>query len=75
MRVNFEAISTTKEVEISRKDYIKVAEILAGIPSPTDENWHPETLRTELVEKFSDMFYKNNSRFDYYKFKDAIERR
>jgi hypothetical protein len=60
---------------MSRKDYIKVAAILKGIPSPTDEDWHPETLKADLIDQFADMFAEDNDRFNYYKFKDAIERR
>jgi hypothetical protein len=60
---------------MSRKDYIKVAAILKGIPSPTDEGWHPETLKHELIEQFAEMFAEDNDRFDYYKFKNAVERR
>jgi hypothetical protein len=60
---------------MSRKDYIKVAAILREIPNPTSEDWNPATLKVDLVERFADMFAEDNSRFNYYKFKDATERR
>jgi hypothetical protein len=60
---------------MSRKDYIKIAAILRSIPNPGDEDWNPETLKADLIDQFAEMFAEDNDRFDYYKFKDAAERR
>ncbi len=60
-----------------RKDYIKIAAVLKEVADYSHEyaEWTPEKWSQRLVERFADMLAEDNSRFDYYKFKDAAEGR
>ncbi len=61
---------------MSRKDYIKIAAVLKEVAQDSHEyaDWTPEKWCQQAVKRFSDMLAEDNSRFDYYKFKDATER-
>lgn len=62
---------------MSRKDYIKIAAVLKEVGQDSHEyaDWTPEKWYHQLVERFADMLAEDNSRFDYYKFKNATEGR
>jgi len=51
---------------MSRKDYVKVADILASVRNDMDR----EMMNT-LIEKFSDMFFEDNNNFSPNRFELA----
>jgi len=51
---------------MSRKDYVKVADILASVRNDMDR----EMMNT-LIEKFSDMFFEDNHNFSPNRFELA----
>lgn len=52
---------------MTRKDYILVAEILSN-----NKKFLPEVSLENLIFDFSEMFLKDNSRFDSERFADAV---
>jgi hypothetical protein len=52
---------------MTRKDYIKIAEILATVTNPKT--------RRDLCVKFGRMFEDDNDRFEYDRFAAAVEER
>ena len=62
---------------MSRKDYIKIAAVLKEVAQDSHEyaDWTPEKWSHQAIERFADMLAEDNDRFDYYKFKEAAERR
>lgn len=51
---------------MTRKDYVKTAEILKGVSNEI----HPEVYQ-DLVEQFSQFFKLDNERFDFDRFEEA----
>jgi len=51
---------------MSRKDYVKVADILASVRNDLDR----ETM-SHLIEKFSDLFFADNHNFSPTRFESA----
>lgn len=54
---------------MTRKDYIRTAEILNAFQNEIDE-----TVFEDLVFNFGEMFAKDNSRFDSARFKNACRK-
>ena len=51
---------------MTRKDYIVVSNILNQFAQDIDE-----TTFLDLIEEFGDLFYSDNSNFDFEKFREA----
>ena len=51
---------------MSRKDYVKVADILASVRNDLDRD-----TMSHLIEKFSDMFFEDNHNFSPNRFEIA----
>jgi len=51
---------------MTRKDYVKTAEILKGF----SDEIHPQVFE-DLVEEFSQLFKSDNDRFDFARFEKA----
>lgn len=56
---------------MSRKDYIKIADVLSEIPLPTGAD--AQEWKHSIVERFADMLADDNPRFSYDKFVQAAE--
>jgi len=52
------------ELGYSRKDYIEFAKMLRYLPDPVEKR--------RLVDEIADIFRRDNPRFDYTKFYDAV---
>jgi hypothetical protein len=52
---------------MTRKDYVAVAEILSKYVDKVDNDY-----LSDLARDFSDMFQKDNERFDYLRFLKAV---
>tara|TARA_Y100001938_G_scaffold139025_1_gene205334 strand:+ start:1041 stop:1217 length:177 start_codon:yes stop_codon:yes gene_type:complete len=56
---------------MTRKDYIKIADIIKGINN-LPEHFSNEDVRDYIIEEMSTMFKLDNRRFDKVKFVDYI---
>jgi hypothetical protein len=56
---------------MTKKDYIKVADIIKGINN-LPEHFSNEDVRDYIIEAMSTMFKLDNSRFDADRFKSAV---
>ena len=56
---------------MTRKDYVATAEILKGFYDPTAQD-NQNAVIIELVNDFSEMFKKDNERFDSKRFANAV---
>lgn len=60
---------------MTKKDYIKFAEMLNDVGYGGDRLTPKQaTLFRVIVEKIGDIFWADNNRFDFNKFKEAIKK-
>jgi len=58
-------------MSFTAQHYVKVAEVIRGIPNENISSGEPAVTKGQIIKAFREMFEKDNPKFDSIKFVDA----